>query len=120
MNNLILRNSNSEFDDLFFKLIPLLKIKLKVEVVNTVGLFKWELNTNSTRRRKKTYSISKSMNYDESSDISSLSWFLYYDECNLELIQDYKMKNCGEVIWFKFKRKGHELTSMKKTLLRIR
>lgn len=115
-----MRNSTPEFDDLFFKLVLQLKIELKVDIVNTVGLFNWELKINSLSRRKKTFFVSKIMNYEEPSENVSLSWFLYYDEHNLELIQDHKMKNCGEVIWFKFARKGLELKKVKTKLLRIR
>ena len=81
------------FNDEFTKLIAQLKLILKPNTINTVGLFKWELSTRSNGRVKKVYVVSNREAFSVADTRSSLSWFLNFTDEKVELIEDFSLGN---------------------------
>ena len=109
------------FNDEFTKLIAQLKLILKPNTINTVGLFKWELSTRSNGRVKKVYVVSNREAFSVADTRSSLSWFLNFTDEKVELIEDFSLGNLGgQVMLYVFKRKNNTLLKKSDKMLRRR
>jgi len=110
----------SENKDEFTKLIAQLKLILKPNTINTVGLFQWELRPRSKGRVQKVYVVSDISPFSDADTKGSLSWFLNFTDEKVELIEDFSVANMGEVMLYVFKRKNNTLLKKSVKMLKIR
>jgi hypothetical protein len=116
----MMKNFQNDFNDEFYFLIKQLKGILNTDIVNVVGIFHWDTVLIRKGVVKKKYFIKKTNALDLQSENNSLMWFLNYSDTKLEMIQDFRKGNMGEVLLFRFKRNGKELKKTSVKLLKIR
>ena len=116
----MMKNFQNDFNDEFYFLIKQLKGILNTDIVNVVGIFHWDTVLTRKGVVKKKYSVEKRKAFDIQSEKNSLMWFLNYSDDKLELVQDFRIVNMGEVLLFRFKRNGKQLKKTSVKLLKIR
>lgn len=106
--------------DEFTELIAQLKLILKPNTINTVGLFQWELRPRSKGRVQKVYVVSDTSPFSDADTKSHLSWLLNFTDEKVELIEDFRVANMGQIILYVFKRKNNTILKKSVKMLKIR